>query len=140
MKPKQFWINLPVKDVRKSKVFFTEIGFTPNPKYQSNNDSASILIGEHDFAMMLFSEEAFKGFAQHKVSDTTQGSEVLLNIDAQNREEVDEMAQILLQAGGNIFAEPAEAQGWMYAFGFEDLDGHRWSVLHMDTDKMPLDQ
>jgi uncharacterized protein YndB with AHSA1/START domain len=41
------------------------------------------------------------------------------------------------KAGGKIYAEPGESQGWMYAFGFEDLDGHRWSMLYMDISKMP---
>lgn len=137
MKTKKFWLNLPVRDIRRSKAFFTEIGFTLNPNFQSNDDSASFLIGEHDFVMMLFPEEAFQGFTQNKIADTTRGTEVLLNIDAQSREEVDEMAQVVRQAGGTIYAEPGESQGWMYAFGFEDPDGHRWSVLHMNPGKMP---
>ena len=32
---------------------------------------------------------------------------------------------------------PVESQGWMYACGFEDLDGHRWVMLYMDMSKMP---
>jgi len=98
---------------------------------------ASFLIGEHNFVMMLFPEKDFKGFVQNKIADTTKGTEVLLNIDAQTRAEVDEMAKTVRKAGGKIFAEPGESQGWMYAFGFEDLDGHRWSMLYMDFDKMP---
>ena len=27
--------------------------------------------------------------------------------------------------------------GWMYGFGFCDIDGHRWNVLYMDMSKMP---
>jgi predicted lactoylglutathione lyase len=57
-------------------------------------------------------------------------------VDAQSREEVDQMAEIVREAGGNIFAEPAESDGWMYAFGFADPDGHRWGVLYMDKEKM----
>ncbi|NNE77836.1 MAG: extradiol dioxygenase, partial [Pricia sp.] len=76
-------------------------------------------------------------FTQNEIADTTKGTEVLLNIDAQSRSEVDEMAQKVRNAGGKIYAHPGESQGWMYAFGFEDLDGHRWSMLYMDMDKMP---
>jgi hypothetical protein len=47
------------------------------------------------------------------------------------------IAEIVRKAGGKIYAEPGESQGWMYAFGFEDLDGHRWSMLYMDISKMP---
>ena len=64
-------------------------------------------------------------------------SEVLINFDAESKEEVDAMAEKVRKAGGKIYAEPGESQGWMYAFGFEDLDGHRWSMLYMDLAKMP---
>lgn len=133
---KQFWINLPVRNVKKSKAFFKEIGFRPNTTYQSEN-SASFLIGEKEVVMMLFPETDFKGFTQNEIADTKKGTEILLNIDAQSKAEVDDMAKTVRNAGGKIFAEPGESQGWMYAFGFEDLDGHRWSMLYMDMDKMP---
>jgi len=98
---------------------------------------ASFLIGEHNFVIMLFPEESFKSFSGNAIADTKKGTEVLLNIDAQSKKEVDEMAETVLKAGGKIYAEPGESQGWMYAFGFEDLDGHRWSMLFMDMEKMP---
>lgn len=137
MKAQQVWINLPVKDIRKSKAFFREIGFTPNSRFENTDDAASFLIGEHDFVMMLFREETFKKFTRNEVANTTRGTECLINIDAPNRESVDEMARMVQQAGGTLYAHPGESEGWMYAFGFADPDGHRWSVLHMDTDKMP---
>ena len=134
---KQFWINLPVKNVVKSKTFFKQIGFKPNPMHENNENLASFYIGEQNVVMMLFPEAEFEFFTQKKVTDTSKGTEVLFNIDAENRKEVDEMAKTVREAGGKIFAEPAEAQGWMYVFGFEDPDGHRWSMLHMDMTKMP---
>lgn len=135
---KNIWLNLPVINVKKSKDFFKAIGFKTNPRHENTEDVASFLIGENNFMLMLFSTNAFKNFAQNKVADTTKGSEVLINIDAQSREEVDEMAKKVHLAGGKIFAEPEESQGWMYAFGFKDLDGHRWIMLYMDTSKMPV--
>jgi len=61
----------------------------------------------------------------------------LISIDAESREEVDEWAKKVTAAGGNVFAQPAENQGWMYGCAFADLDGHRWNVLYMDMSKMP---
>lgn len=69
--------------------------------------------------------------------DTQKSSEVLISIDAQSKGEVDEFAAKVREAGGNVFAEPAENQGWMYGCGFADLDGHRWNVLYMDLTKLP---
>ena len=134
---KQIWLNLPVKDIKKSKAFFKQIGFRSNPMHEHVEHLASFFIGDNDFVLMLFPEKAFKGFTQNEISDTKKGTEVLINIDAQNPEEVDEVANLVRQAGGKIYAKPAWSQGWMYACGFIDLDGHRWSVLHMDISKMP---
>lgn len=134
---KTIWLNLPVKNIKNSKAFFNAIGFRENPRHEKAEHLASFLIGEHNFVMMLFPEEAFTSFSDNAISDTKKGTEVLINIDAQSREEVDEMSETVRKAGGKIFAEPGESQGWMYAFGFEDLDGHRWSMLYMDLDKMP---
>lgn len=137
MSVKQVWLNIPVKDLQKSKAFFKSIGFRSNPMHEQNPHIGSFYIGTNDFVLMLFPEAAFSRIVHHSVADAGHGKEMLINIDAESREEVDAMAETVRQAGGKIFAEPAEAEGWMYVLGFEDLDGHRWAVLHMDMSKMP---
>lgn len=134
---KEFWFNLPVKDVRKSKAFFLEIGFTLNDMHGDNPDMTSFFIGDKNVVMMLFSEQMIRNFSRTEISDTSKGTEVLLSIDAQSPEEVDEMAKKAVAAGGTMYADPAENDGWMYGCGFCDLDGHRWNVLYMDRSKMP---
>ena len=133
---KQIWLNLPVKNVEKSKAFFTEIGFSFNEKHDTASYTCMV-VGENNFAVMLFEEKQFESCILNKIADTTIGSEVLISIDAQSREEVDEFAKKVQGAGGNVFAEPAENEGWMYGCGFADLDGHRWNVLYMDLSKLP---
>jgi predicted lactoylglutathione lyase len=133
---KQIWLNLPVKNVEKSKAFFTEIGFSFNEKHDTASYTCMV-VGENNFAVMLFEEKQFESCILNKIADTTLGSEVLISIDAQSREEVDEFAKKVQEAGGNVFAKPAENEGWMYGCGFADLDGHRWNVLYMDLSKLP---
>lgn len=132
---KQIWLNLPVKDVAKAKEFFWKIGFSFNEQHDTPT-STCMVVGERHFVVMLFEESVFAGFSQNGITDTNSGSEVLISIDAENREEVDELAQKVKDAGGTIFSEPVESQGWMYGFGFADLDGHRWNVLFMDFSKL----
>lgn len=132
---KQIWLNLPVKNVAKAKDFFWKIGFSFNEQHDTPS-STCMVVGENHFVVMLFEEILFSGFSQNDVTDTKLSSEVLISIDADSREEVDELAKKVQEAGGNIFAEPAESQGWMYGFGFADLDGHRWNVLFMDFSKL----
>jgi predicted lactoylglutathione lyase len=133
---KELWINLPVKDVKKSKEFFTKIGFTPEESHETA-DMTCVKVGEKNISVLLFAEETLKGFMKSVISDTQAGSEMMISFDAESREEVDEMASKVFEAGGNIFSEPAEIQGWMYGFAFADLDGHRWNMLYMDLSKMP---
>lgn len=134
---KELWINLPVKDVNKSKAFYEGIGFTLNEKYGNNDSSASFMVGTKNIILMLFAEPVFKSFIHHPISDPIQGSEVLFSIDAESREEIDGMAAKAEQFGGTVFGKPGENQGWMYGCGFCDPDGHRWNGLFMDFSKMP---
>ncbi len=134
---KQFWLNLPVKDVAKSKIFYNALGFTENAHMGSGDDSACFLIGQQNAVLMLFTNAQMEHFMMTKISDTSAGSEMLLSIDAENREEVEHLARIAAENGGTVFGQPMEIQGWMYGCGFCDPDGHRWNVLYMDLSKMP---
>jgi hypothetical protein len=137
MATKDIWINLPVKDVSKSKEFFSKLGFSFGHEYGNGIDSAGILVGSKKTVVMLFSEPTFKGFIKREIADTELGTEVLFSFDAESKEEVDEIAKKVIEAGGTLFSEPSEIQGWMYGLGFIDLDGHRWNALYMDMSKMP---
>ncbi len=132
---KSFWINLPVKDISVSRAFFNAIGFEEVPMHENNPDLAGFYLDENKTVMMLFPEGQFAGFSGNTVADTDKGTEALFNIDAPSRKEVDVFAEMVRKAGGKLFAEPSEVDGWMYAMGFCDPDGHRWSVLHMDMSR-----
>ncbi len=133
---KEVWLNLPVKDVNVSKKFFSAIGFSFNDKNPDPN-SAALVVGSKGTIVMLFPETMFKNFTQNNVADTKQGNEILISFDAESKQEVDDLADKVSKAGGNVFAKPTEIQGWMYGCGFADPDGHRWNILFMDKSKMP---
>jgi predicted lactoylglutathione lyase len=134
---KEIWINLPVKDVKKSKAFFTKIGFSFNEQ-QTTDQSACMLVGAKNTIVMLFAESMFNGFiGGAPVADAKQANEVLFSFDAESRQEVDELAKKVTDTGGTLYGKPGEIQGWMYGFGFVDPDGHKWNALHMDFSKMP---
>jgi predicted lactoylglutathione lyase len=56
---------------------------------------------------------------------------VLVALSYDSRPEVDEMVRKALAAGGSTYNEPQD-HGFMYAHGFQDLDGHIWEVFYMD--------
>jgi predicted lactoylglutathione lyase len=135
---KEIWANLPVTNVSKSVEFFSKMGFEKNERFPFTDTMASFFIGEKSrFVMMLFRNDVIEGFCGNKVSDTSKGTEVLFSIDAESPVEVDEMLQKAEAAGGKIYAQGGEKDGWMYGGGFIDLDGHRWNLLHMDFSKLP---
>ena len=138
MATKQIWLNLPVKDVLKSRVFYEQLGFTFNPRHDENDNTAQcMLVGDNNFVVMLFPEDSIKLFAKIEINDTSKTSQFLISIDAESREDLDTLTAKAAAIGGHIYSEPEEIQGWMYGSGFADLDGHRWNILFMDMSKMP---
>ena len=132
---KQFWLSLPVKNLERSKAFFTTMGFTFNKEQGNGPNSACLVLGEKGVVVMLFDEPTFKKCINHAaIADRT--TEVLLSIDAQSKEEVDEMARKAVAAGGSSDHRPSEMTGFMYGCVFTDVDGHHWNVLYMDMNKM----
>ncbi len=134
---KEIWLNLPVKNIKKSKEFFSKLGFEFSQGMGNTPVSACLLMGNKQVPVMLFEELQFKSFTQTEITDTKTSSEMMISLDAESREEVDEIVKKAETAGANVFGKPLEIQGWMYGCGFQDLDGHRWNVLYMDMDKMP---
>jgi predicted lactoylglutathione lyase len=132
---KQFWINLPVKDISKSKAFFAQLGFRFNTTHGNTPTSACMLLGDKDVVVMLFDEPTFKGYISNGAV-AANSTEVLLSIDAESKEEVDELVAKAIAAGGTSNHKPSPMKDWMYGCVFTDLDGHRWNILHMDMSKM----
>ena len=134
---KSFWINLPVKDINRSKEFFTKLGFRFNSQHGNSANSACLLIGDSNVVCMLFDEATFAEYIGKDTGIAKNATEVLLSIDAQSKEEVDGMVVKAIAAGGTSNHKPGEMKGFMYGCVFADLDGHRWNVLYMDMSKMP---
>ena len=131
---KQIFVNLPVKDLKKSMDFFSKLGFTFNPQFTDEN-AACMIIGENIYVMLLV-ESFFSTFTNKKISDATKTTEVLIAIDTESKELVDDMVKKAVAAGGTIYKEPAD-HGWMYQHSFADLDGHQWEVLYADESQIP---
>ena len=131
---KQIFINLPVKDLKKSIAFFKKLGFKFNPRF-TDDKAACMIIGENIYSMLLL-EKFFKSFTKKKVADAKKTTEVLIAIDVNNRKDVDKMINKAVAAGGSLYNNPQD-HGWMYGHSFADLDGHQWEVMYMDESKMP---
>ena len=125
----QIYVNLPVKNLERSRAFFTSLGYGFNPQF-SNESGACMVIGENIYAMPLV-ESFFQTFTKKPVADATRSTEVLVCLSCDSRAQVDELVAKARAAGGTV---PNEAQdhGFMYGHGFEDPDGHVWELMYMD--------
>jgi predicted lactoylglutathione lyase len=128
MKTKMIWANLPVKDIERTYEFFLALGFKPNGERTA--EIVSFIIAENKFIINFFQEEQFKTATEIAVTDTKKSAEIMFSLSAESREEVNEWAEKVKNAGGTVFLEPQEIQGNMYNLGFADPDGHRWNVLY----------
>ena len=125
----KIFVNLPVKDLNKTVEFFTKLGFKFNPRFTDEN--ATCMIVGDDIFIMLLVEKFFKSFTKKEIVDAKKGTEAIIALSAESKEEVDEMIRKAIEAGGSA-PDKAQDQGWMYGRGFQDLDGHLWEVLWMD--------
>jgi hypothetical protein len=123
------FVNLPVRDLEAAKAFYSKLGFENDPRF--TDDRAACMVIDENIFVMLLVEDYFRTFITGEIADATSTTEVLNCISAENREQVDELVEKAIAAGGKPW-KPALEEGPMYDRSFQDLDGHVWEVLHLD--------
>jgi hypothetical protein len=131
---KQIYVNLPIKNMERSKAFFSSLGFSFNPQF-TNEQGACMVVSEHIYVMLL-TETFFQTFTHKPIADAGKVTEVLVCLSCESRAEVDELVAKALAAGGKAPRAPQD-HGFMYGHGFEDLDGHIWELVYMDASAAP---
>jgi predicted lactoylglutathione lyase len=125
----QIFVNLPVKDLKRSVEFFTKLGYEFNAQFTDEN-ATCMVIGENIFAMLLV-EQYFKTFTPKAIVDATKSTEVIVALSAKSKDAVTAICEKAIANGAKRYAEPKD-HGWMFQWGFEDLDGHIWEHIWMD--------
>src|SRR5688572_232037 len=126
---RKIFVNLPVKDLDKSKQFFGKLGFSFNAQF--TDTTAACMVVSEDIYVMLLTHAKFKDFLPTKVvADATKSTEVLVCLSCESRGEVDEIVRKAVAAGGKT-SNPAMDHGFMYVHSFQDLDGHVWEWAWM---------
>lgn len=125
MKAKKIWANFSVKDAKRTRQFYTQLGFTPN---RPNNDPklASFLFGDDDFVIHFF--EQGSQIDEYLPSGATT-NEIIFTLSATTEAEVKEWIDKVKEAGGHIFNEAGRDKTHHYGFTFADPDGHKFNVL-----------
>ncbi len=133
--PRQIFVNLPVKNLERSKAFFAALGFSFNPQF-TNAQGACMVIDENHVYAMLLAEPFFQTFTKKSIVDTSTSTEVLVCLSCDSRAEVDDLVRKAVAAGGRV-PNPPQDHGFMYGHGFEDIDGHIWELAYMDMSAAP---
>ena len=65
---RSIFVNLPVRDLKKSMAFFSGLGFQFNPQF--TDEKAACMIVSGDAFVMLLTEPFFKTFTKRELCDT----------------------------------------------------------------------
>lgn len=132
---KSVFINLPVKDLEKSRLFWKKLGFSFNEQFSDEN-AACLILDDGKIYSMLITHDMFSTFTNRPIADNST-TQVLTAIEVDSKESVDDILSIALSSGAKRYRESVD-NGWMYYDCFEDLDGHQWEVLFTDETKLPF--
>lgn len=133
----QIFVNLPVKDLARSKEFFTQLGYTFNQQF--TDEKAACMIISDTIYVMLLTEPFFSTFTKKDIADAHKTVECSIALSADSKDAVNEMVDKAVAAGATI-PNNASDYGFMYQHSFDDLDGHHWEYIWMDPNGVPQHQ
>lgn len=126
----QIFVNLPVANLKRSVEFFTGMGFTFNPKF-TNEQSTCMIVSEHIYVMLL-ERDVFASFIPKPIAPA-ETTEAILSFACTSTEQVRALSEKAFALGAKQINEPDD-KGFMFSWGFEDLDGHLWDLFWMNPD------
>lgn len=131
---RSIFINLPIRDIARTRAFWTQLGFRFNEAF-SDEKALCLILKQDAIYAMLITHEYFQTFTNRPIADSS-STQVLLAIDVGSRERVEEVMRLAVENGATRYLKP-EDYGWMYYDRFADLDGHQWEISHMDENLLP---
>ena len=124
------FVNLPVENLKKSVDFFTELGFKFNAQF--TDETSTCMIVNDTVYVMLIEHAKFSGFIDKPIAPKT-STEAIFAFSCESRDEVVALSTKAHALGARKINEP-EDMGFMFSWGFEDLDGHLWDLFWMNPE------
>jgi len=78
MADRKLFVNLPIRDLARSKAFFSALGFTFDPQFSGEGGACLVISAEA--RVMLVTEAIFKTLTERDVCDTRTHVEVLVTV------------------------------------------------------------
>ena len=124
------FVNLPVVSLKKSVAFFTELGFTFNAQF--TDETSTCMIVNDKVYVMLVEHAKFSAFIDKPIAPST-STEAIFGFACESKDEVLSISEKAFELGARKVNE-AEDIGFMFSWGFEDLDGHLWDLFWMNPE------
>src|ERR1700733_3896397 len=106
----KIFVNLTIKDLKKSMDFFTKLGYTFNKQF--TDDKAACLVVSDTIYAMLVTQPFFKQLTKTSTDwQKENGSECTMAISLDNKEAVNAWAEKALAAGATENIVPEMQQG-----------------------------
>lgn len=127
------FINMATNNVAEAREFYSKVGFEINEMF-STDDNVFVVLSEN-VQLILGSPDFFKQLGEQRpFIDATQQTEASIAISAHSRQEVDELFDKAIAAGGTSFGDAVEEKEiGLYAHAFFDLDGHKIDINYMPS-------
>lgn len=127
---RMIFVNLPVADLGRARTFLEALGAVNEPRF--SDETAACMTLSDSIHVMILTHDKFSQFTPRPIADATEGSEVLLCLSADSREQVDTFIEQGVAAGGTADPAPKQDYGVMYGRSVADPDGHIWEIMWMD--------
>jgi hypothetical protein len=128
---RMIFVNLPVADLGQARGFLEALGAVNEPKF--TDDTAACMTFSDNIHVMILTHDKFSQFTPRPIADAKAGSEVLLCLSADSREQVDTFIDRGVAAGGTADPSAKQDYGVMYGRSIADPDGHIWEIMWMDA-------
>lgn len=125
------YLNLPVKDLKRSIAFYTGLGFTLIDAFKDEH-SAGLSLGS--ITLMILEHSRFSDFTSKPIVDAHKEVQAIFAFSMDSREEVDTLVMKALSMGSDE-PSPIEDLPYMYGRSFSDPDGHMWGPFFYDESK-----
>jgi predicted lactoylglutathione lyase len=127
------FVNLVAKDVAAAREFYSSLGFEINTVFSTERNvfvniaqNVQLILGEESFFKELGERREF--------ADASKVTEATIAISVGSREEVDDLFNKAIAAGGKPFGDTVEEKEFgLYARAFSDLDGHKVDINYMSA-------
>lgn len=123
---KNTYINLPIRNVADTDVFFATLGMVKNEQF-SSEDTTNAKINDNTIVMLL-EDQRFTTFVDGTPETVNNNLTIALEFDS--KDELDIFFGKAISAGALDTTKPSpESEAFMYGKAFRDINGHIWELF-----------